>query len=123
MTAVQLLIDGSQTKATTFEPMDKPEGGLDLAHPYNLKALRQIDWQTISALRQRQPPPGVVDLFQAAICNPSSCPIGWSECRRRDWEYCHYYDLLRAVEAIRHGNPLRKGETNSVKEGDDGRDR
>jgi hypothetical protein len=111
MTVVQVLIDESPTRATTFEPMGKPEGGLDLEHPCNRKALRQIDWEAVSKLREREPPPSVDDLFLAAVCNPGSCPIGWSECRRHDWKSCHYYDLLKAVEAIRH------------EEDDDGRDR
>lgn len=121
MTAAQVLIAERQAKAKALEPADKPEGGLDLRHPYNLKALRQIDWRTIDAMRGQQPCLSIADLFLAAVCNPASCPIGWGECQRYDWEYCHYYDLLKTVEAIRHSNPVRE-EKNSMKEANDGRD-
>lgn len=101
MTAVQALIDERQAKAQTFEPADKPEGGLNLRHPYNRKALRQMDWKAISELTRREPAPTGDDLFLAAVCNPDSCPIGWDECRRNDWRSCHYYDLLRTVEFLK----------------------
>lgn len=123
MTAVQVLTNERPARAITVEPTGKPEGGLDLRHPCNQKALRQMDWQAISELRGRQPSPSVDDLFLAAVCNSASCPIGWSECRRRDWKFCHYYDLLRTVEAMWHSNPQTNEEINPVKEGDDGRHR
>jgi hypothetical protein len=55
MTAAQVLIAERQAKAKALGPADKSEGGLDLRHPYNLKALRQIDWRTIDAMRGQQP--------------------------------------------------------------------
>lgn len=89
---------------------DEPEKGLNLSHRLNRKALRQMDWAAIRESKKREPSLSVESLFLAAICNPASCPIGWDECQREDWQMCHYYALFKTVAAIEHNKPQRVEE-------------
>ena len=78
---------------------------LDLEALANKRAVEEIDWEKVKRLREQDPPLWLSDTFQAAICNPESCPIGWEGCRRRDWGSCHYYAILRAKLAQK-GEPI-----------------
>ena len=73
---------------------------LDLSRPCNYKGLQEIDWEKVKT--SRGPGSTVESLFLVAICNYSSCPIGWDKCRGYRRRGCHYYALLETVEAIRN---------------------
>jgi len=84
---------------------------LDLSRLVNRDMMRLINWQLVKA--RRADCMSLDALYEAAICNRRTCPLGWSQCWEvaraqggagRDKYNCHLYEILRTVESLRREN-------------------